>query len=201
MTSLSKFLLVMLASGSLIAVAPRVQATPIQGQIDFNGVVTFDTMSLASATRVNLWNSSFVIPGSQSGDFSSIANFTNVAMTAPWIFNSGTPGSPLPGPATPALWSVGGFTFDLSSSMIIQQSSQFLSVQGIGTLKSTNPNLDPTPATWSFTVSRGDGGTSTTFGFQAQTTAVPEPASLALLGIGAACAGLRALARRNASVS
>src|SRR5438132_6114698 len=133
MKILPRTVLVVLASCSLSLFGQHAQARQIQGQIDFNGVVTFNTLSLATATAVNTWNSSFVIPGSQTGDFgpsaqfsTGVADFANVTMTAPWTFNSGTPGSPLPGPALNSLWSVGSFTFDLTSSMVISQSSTFL---------------------------------------------------------------------------
>lgn len=160
--------------------APAHAAT-IQGNIDFGGVVTFDTMSLATATAVNTWNSSFVLQ--DSGDFSGISPGTNVMMAAPWIFNSGTPSMPSPGPATPGFWNVGGFTFDLSSSSIMSQSAQFLDVRGVGTISASG--YDPTPGTWTFTSSRGDGSTSATFGFQSQTAAVPETSAAVLIGIGA----------------
>lgn len=156
------------------------QAAPVQGDIDFNGVVTFDTMSLAAATRVNVWNNSFVIQ--DSGDFGSIAQFTNVTMTAPWIFNSGTPGSPLPGPITDPLWQVGGFTFHLASSMVTSQTTTFLDVEGVGTI--TGNGFDPTPGIWNFTSSVADGGMHATFGFQSTTAAVPEASSAGLFGMG-----------------
>ena len=147
---------------SAILLASPAQSAPIQGSIDFGGVVTFDTMSLATATRVNIWNSSFVLQ--DSGNFSSIAPGTNSTMAAPWIFNPST--------ATPSLWSVGGFTFDLSSSTIISQSSTFLDIRGVGTISGNG--FDPTPGTWSFSASRGDGGNASNFGFQAQSAAIPE---------------------------
>jgi hypothetical protein len=199
MKILPRILLVFLAISSLGLLGQQAQARQIQGQIDFNGVVTFDTTSLATATRVNLWNSSFVILGSQTGDFgpsaqfgTGIADFTNVTMTAPWIFNSG---GGVGGPLN-ALWSVGSFTFDLTSAVVVSQSSTFLDVTGVGTLSSTNSNLDPTPGTWSFTASRGDGQTSTTFGFQSETI-VPEANTLVLLGIGGACLVAGKLRRRK----
>jgi len=173
------------------------KAATIQGTIDFGGVVTFDTTSLATATRVNLWNSSIVLQ--DSGDFSSIAPGTNVTMTAPWTFNSGTPSTPAPGPATPALWSVGGFTFDLTSSTILSQSAQFLDVTGVGTISGNG--FDPTPGTWSFTSSRGDGSTSATFGFQSQTAAVPETSTIALVGIGIICLLASKLSRKKAKAA
>ena len=92
----------------------RAGAQPIVGSMDFGGVVTFDTMSLATATEVTNWNSSFVLQS--SGNFTSVAPGTSVTMASDWIFNQGTPTVPSPGPATLALWNVGGFNFDLSSS-------------------------------------------------------------------------------------
>ncbi len=156
-----------------VFVAPEIQAAPITGSIDFGGVVTFDTMSLGTATRVNVWNSSFVLQ--DSGSFSSIAPGTNVTMAAPWIFNPST--------ATPSLWSVGGFRFDLSTAVIVSQSATFLNVTGFGTLSGSG--FDPTPGTYSFTVSDSSGQEQATFGFQAQSTAVPEPSTISLLLLGA----------------
>ena len=164
---------------SAILLASPAQSAPIQGSIDFGGVVTFDTMSLATATRVNVWNSSFVLQ--DSGNFSSIAPGTNSTMAAPWIFNPST--------ATPSLWSVGGFTFDLSSSTIISQSSTFLDIRGVGTISGNG--FDPTPGTWSFSASRGDGGNASNFGFQAQSAAIPEASTVALLAVGSVLIGRR----------
>src|SRR3984893_11327140 len=122
MKDVPKRILAILASGLLSCglFCHQAKAAPIQGTIDFAGVVTFDTMSLATATRVNVWNSSFVLQ--DSGDFSSIAAGTNVTMAAPWIFTPST--------NTPSLWSVGGFKFDLASSVIVSQSATFLNVTG-----------------------------------------------------------------------
>ena len=178
--------LVVLAMAILSAVLPAspTLSAPIQGTIDFGGVVTFDTISLATATRVNIWNSSFVLQ--DSGNFSGIAPGTNATMAAPWIFNPSTP--------TPALWSVGGFTFDLSASTIMSQSSTFLDIRGVGTISGNG--FDPTPGTWSFSASRGDGGTASNFGFQAQSAAVPEASTVALLAVGSVLIGRRWWRRR-----
>ena len=148
-------------------------AAPVTGSIDFGGVVTFDTMSLATATRVSVWNSSFVLQ--DSGSFSSIAPGTNVTMAAPWIFNPST--------ATPSLWSVGGFKFDLTSASVATQNANFLNVTGLGTVSGNG--FDPTPGIWSFSSSNSNGSNSTTFGFQATTDPVPESSTVVLLATGA----------------
>jgi hypothetical protein len=189
--------LAQLAAGAAIVVStfitPELIAAPIQGSIDFGGVVTFDTMSLATATRVSGWNSSFVLQ--DSGSFSGIAPGTSATMASSWTFNSGTPMTPMPGPATPGLWSVGGFTFDLTSSTVVSQSTTFLNITGFGTASGNGFNT--TPGTWSFTSSDSNGQPQTTFGFQAQST-VPEPSTLALLGAG--IGGLIASRKRRPKV-
>src|SRR5438045_7904485 len=108
MKTLSGTILPILATGlfSCGLFCQQAQAAPIQGDIDFGGVVTFDTTSLATATRVNVWNSSQVLQ--RSGDFAnptySIDPGDPATMGTPWIFNSGTPATPAPGPAKPMLW-------------------------------------------------------------------------------------------------
>src|SRR3954449_13223960 len=98
MKTLPRIMAVALAA-FLAMSAISAQGAPIQGSIDFGGVVTFDTTSLLTATRVNLWNSSFVLQ--DSGDFATFVNPGAAAtMATPWIFNPST--------ATPSLWSVGG---------------------------------------------------------------------------------------------
>jgi len=184
MKNLSKAILAVLAAGlfSCGLLTQQAQAVPITGDVNFGGVATFDTTSLATAASVQVWNSSFVI--SSSGDFGGIAMFTPVAMAATWIFNPSTP--------TPGLWSVGGFTFDLLSSVVSSQSKFFLNITGFGILSGNG--FDPTPGEWSFTSSSANGKSSATFGFQSNTTAAPVPdggATVLLLGL--ALAGVEVL--------
>lgn len=175
MKSLPRTIVAVLTIGLLTGgFSSPTQAAPIQGSIDFGGVVTFDTMSLATATRVNTWDSSIVLQ--DSGDFATFVSAgSNATMAAPWIFNPST--------VTPSLWSVGGFTFDLASSIIITQTTQFLDIRGAGTI--SGHGFDPTAGTWSFTSTKSDGEDSATFGFQAQTSPVPEASSVVLLMVGA----------------
>ncbi|GEM_PF-691855 len=171
------------AYGDIFSPDAPTAPSPIVGTIDFGGTVTFDTTSLLTATRVNLWNTSFVLQS--TGDFSSVAPGTNVTMATPWIFNPSTP--------TNALWSVGGFTFDLNASVIVQQTANFLNITGTGTISGNG--FAPTPGRWSFTASDSDGSNRTSFGFQTDSAAVPEPTSMTLLGLGAITAAV--LLRRN----
>ncbi len=176
-------LIALVAAGIFTVLLSRVEATPIQGTIDFGGVATFDTPSLATATRVTNWQpfqngpNGFSMVLQSSGDFAGISAGTQAAMASPWIFNPST--------STPSLWSVGGFTFDLTSSVIASQDSTFLDVEGVGTITSTKGGLDPTPGTWSFTSSDANGQNQATFSFQSNSAAVPEPSSFALLSVAA----------------
>jgi hypothetical protein len=196
-TMIKRAALLMLLVACALPLRSVTAAAPIQGEIDFGGVVTYNTNSLATATQVMQWNNSVVLQ--RNGDFANPTYNINpgdpAAMTAPWTFNSGTPGTPAPGPALNALWSIGGFTFDLSSSMVVSQSSTFLDVTGTGTISGNSFN--PTPGTWSFTSTKSDGGTSNSFGFQAQSAAVPEPSSVLLLVTGSVIAACHLSWRRT----
>jgi hypothetical protein len=187
MKTINKTILTMVAVGLLSGglLCQQAQATPITGDITFGGVVTFDSVHLNLAKEVKAWNLAIVT--SDSGSFSSIPILTNITMTAPWIFNPST--------ATIPLWQVGGFTFDLTSSTIVSQSTTFLNITGVGTLSKTG--FTTTPGGWSFTVSNADGKKHTTFGFQADTAsnAVPEGGATAAL-FGLALAGVEGLRRK-----
>src|ERR1700741_3051955 len=123
-----------------------VKAAQIQGDIDFGGVVTYNTTSLATATEVDLWQplqngpSNFARVLQRSGDFANPTYNINVgdsaAMGVPWIFNSGTPATPAPGPPKSMFWQIGGFTFDLTTSSVVSQPTDgtFLDVSGVGTI-------------------------------------------------------------------
>ena len=194
MKTLSRTTWAVLAAGLFTCgiFCPQVHAVQIQGDIDFGGVVTYNTTSLATATEVDMWQplqngpSNFSRVLQRSGDFANPTYNINVgdsaAMAAPWIFNSGTPAVPMPGPATPMLWQVGGFTFDLSSSAVASQSATFLDVTGVGTISGNG--FDPTPGTWSFTSTQSDGSSNPTFSFQSQTAAVPEASTVSLTAMG-----------------
>ena len=127
---------------------------------------------------------SSVAPGA-TGDFSGIAASTQATMAQPWIFNPSTP--------TPALWSVGRFTFDLLSATVVTQNAQFLSITGTGIVSGNG--FDPTNTEWSFTSQNAGGRPGTIFSFSANGIAVPDGGmTVALLGI--AFVGLEGLRRK-----
>jgi len=191
MKNLTKTICAVLAAGlvSSALCTREAQATPkpINGTIDFAGSVRFDTNSLATATQITEWRDVFGHTGftnvaATTGDFSGISLGTQATM-ATWIFNPST--------ATPGLWSVGGFTFDLLSSTIVTQNATFLNISGRGTVSDGN-GFFPTAMSWAFTVPNA-GGNHKFFSFSANvglgvgvgTHGVPDGGpAVVLLGIG-----------------
>jgi hypothetical protein len=190
---LSKTILAVLGTGLLSCAlfSQPAEAVQISGNINFAGSVRFDTTSLATATRVKTW---FTVDhvagfsdvtGGATGDFAGIAPGTDATMATPWIFNPSTP--------TPGLWSVGGFTFNLSSSTIVVQNSTELTVSGTGTV--IGNGFDATPMTWMFTSQNAGGQNMDEFSFSANSNSTPDGGSaVALLGI--ALTGIEVLRRK-----
>jgi len=169
-------------------------AAPITGSVDFSGGAVLNGTTLADATQVLSWSSVNVTPLGVTLD--SVLDTTinpgdGVAMTGPWSFNAGRS----------ALWTVGGFLFDLETSGVIAQTVDFLSVKGFGTLSGNG--FDATPGTWFFT-SQGAGIGNGNFSFSATTRAtpasVPDGGTTAIL-LGAACIGLAVSTRRKLLVA
>ena len=185
MKNLSKTLLTTLAVGLISCgmFVQQAQADQIQGDINFTGQVTYDTGNVGTANSVTGWFNTFV--GTASGDFSGLDGAA-ATFTAPWVFDPPSPRVPL--------WTVGGFTFDLTTSSIVFQTTSFggiLVVQGNGII--TAAGFDPTAGTWSFT-SNGPGADGQ-FSFSAGTSAVPDGGATVML-LGLALAGVGALRRK-----
>jgi hypothetical protein len=165
----------------------QVQAASITGTLQLGGAVRFDTNSLATATTVNIWFDDQAHPGhstvqdGNTGDFTSIASGTQADMHNGWVFNPSTP--------TPALWSVGGFTFDLLSSTIVVQNSSVLAITGTGTVSGNG--FDATSMDWAFTTQSAGGINHLIFSFSANGTAVPDGGTtIMLLGSGLTALGI-----------
>ncbi len=152
------------ATSTPTATATATAAT-ISGSISIKGGAQLNPANVNTATKVTGWlNGSHLPPTvvSRSGDFATYVNVgAAVTMNAPWIFNPST--------GLPGLWSVGGFTFDLTTSTIVLQSGGFLSVSGTGTI--SGHGFDPTPGTWRF--STQNPSANGVFSFTGSTTATP----------------------------
>ncbi len=151
------------AAAAVCGVAGVAQADPISGNITFVGGVELNTSSAATASEVLAWtgfggNGSPYVE-SADGSFAGIAPGTSATFSAPWFFNSG---------AVSSLWSVGGFTFDLTSSHVVFQASTVeggvpigaATVEGIGAIMGNGDS--PEAMTWSFSINdpsaAGSGG-------------------------------------------
>ena len=173
---LSKALLAMVAAVAGVGLLSSAQATPITGMLNIGGTATFNTNSLATATSATF--ADVLVLGGNSGDFAGFAVGTPVVM-ASYTFDPST--------ITNGLWSVNGFTFNLTSSVVqTPRSATFLSVSGTGII--TGPaGFDATPGVWAFTSQNAGGHPHDTFSFSANTEggAVPDGGmTLALLGAG-----------------
>lgn len=166
---------------AVLAFGSIAQSATIIGTINFSsgpngGVILQDsagntTTNPALSTGVQSW----LVPqvNTRSGSFISVPNGQAVTFSQPWIFDPTTPMTPL--------WTIvgsGNFTFTLVSSTIVSRDSDFLLVEGIGTL--TGTDFDATPATWYF--SAQGPATEGKFSWSSTTTAVPEAGSATLLG-------------------
>jgi hypothetical protein len=152
------------------------QATPITGLLNIGGTANFNTSSLQTASSATF--SDVIVLGGNTGDFAGFAIGTPVVM-ASYTFNPST--------MTNGLWSVNGFTFNLTSSVVKTPRNRFdLTVTGTGII--TGPaGFDATPGTWAFTSQNSSGRPHDTFSFSANTEAgtVPDGGmTLALLGAG-----------------
>ena len=152
------------AAVALLCAGVTLEAAPINGSITIRGGAELNSTSVNTATQVTGWlNGSNNPPTvvSRSGDFATygggIPVGASVTMAAPWTFGSGLP----------ALWSVGGFTYNLTASHIVMQGNGFLNVRGTGTI--TGNNFDPTPGSWTFTSQNPPA--NGVFSFSASTTA------------------------------
>ena len=167
---LSKTILAVVAAVASVGFLSSAQATPITGMLNIGGTATYNA-PIATATQVTLFDNVHT-EGANTGDFAGVPKNLPVTMTSPYIFNPSTP--------TPALWSVAGFTFDLTATTFLEQSVHGILIEGTGII--TGNGFDPTPGVWSFSQQSGRG---TVLTFSGTTSAVPDGGmTLALLGAG-----------------
>lgn len=152
------------AAVALLGAGVILEAAPVTGSISIKGGAELNTSNVNNAILVTGWlNGAGAKPTvvSRSGDFASYVTVgAPVTMAQPWNFNS----VPLP-----ALWSVGGFTFNLTASSIVKQGNGFLAVTGTGTI--TGNGFDNTAGTWRFSTQNAPA--NDVFSFSASTKASP----------------------------
>jgi hypothetical protein len=173
---LSKTILAIAAAVASVGFLSSAQATPITGMLNIGGTANFNTNSLLTASSATFTDE--LVLGGNTGVFAGFAVGTPVVM-ASYTFDPST--------ITNGLWSVNGFTFNLTSSTVaLPRTTTFLSVSGTGIITGP-PGFDPTPGVWAFTSQNAGGHPHSTFSFSANTEggAVPDGGmTLALLGAG-----------------
>ena len=175
-----------IVAAALAGCAMVAQAVPITGNISIGG--SFELIdasgsqtSLSLSTGIDFapagtGSGQFVVT-SGTGSFSSIPFFT-VGSITDFQF------SPFSGPIN-NFWDLSsvGFTFDLMAVTNVAKdlSTGAISLTGTGLINSTIAGLDPTLGNWSMS---GDSSDGIIFGWSSTTSPVPEPMTLALIGIG-----------------
>jgi len=181
----------------------------IEGQIGFAGGVTLDSSTLANATQLTFNPPSTPVAGVTlvTGDFFTVGTFPGTLATFTTdTLNFGAGAGPLV-PSINPLWSVGGFSYELSAITEVTSQSEVAST-GVLTIRGTgvvsHASFDTTATEWTMTINV-DAEDNLTFGFSADAIAtggagaVPEPTTLGLLGLSTAFLGLRSRRRRARS--
>ncbi len=180
LTQITKIGSLLVVSAALIATA---KALPISGDINFDGVATTNTGSLATATAFTSISGVTVVPvedGNYAGTTGAPVTFTPFSFSAAGV--------------TP-LWTFtwGGITysFDATSITIVSQKVGFLNLEGNGWAMETG--FDATAGTWSIT----DTGTKATVTFGSAATVPDSGATALLIGLGLAGVAAGLVAQRK----
>jgi hypothetical protein len=164
-------------------------AAPLNGDIDFSGLGTFNNTGVADATSIT-FGTVTVGAAAGTGDYSGVTvgaaatfnvlNFNTVGFTGNLAINN--------------LWTVVDsgttFTFDLERITVNSVTGSVLVIEGWGTAESTDANQDDWTAF--FSLSTSGSGTSISF---SSTTEVPDSGTTTAL-LGLSMLGLAGAARR-----
>jgi hypothetical protein len=191
MKNITKILAVAVAA---VAISQSAHATAITGGIALSGsAVVLNGSTVQTSSEVLSWGP--VTAASGTGSFSGVSGATTMG-AVPWLFNA----------AESSFWSVGGFTFNLTTA--IPQTPQFEvgspgyyseTIFLAGTVSGNSYN--PTAFSGSFSIqdpATGSSGNGYTFSGSFTFFAAPDGGTTALM-LGSALSGL-ALIRRKLNV-
>ena len=161
----------------LIALSGPAFAIPIIGEVFTSGRYTTDSGDLANATHLNF---SIAWTTGGTGSYSAAAGAALQVNYADFTFSPA-----LTGPVDPLWWFSDGtsiYSFVMNSVEITTQTATSLELLGYGMLYITG--YDPTPGIWNFSTTCTSTDCIGRFKFTTEASSVPEPGSLALLGLG-----------------
>lgn len=186
----------LLGSASILVLtsvfATQVKAQDVTGSISFFGSSSVSGSSGSGLTLVNFGNDWHYIAG--TGTYNAILPYTSAAFNGFSFTGDGT-AAMLTAPDSP-LWSITysgiTYTFDLMSLSSGHTQTDSMAFTGAGILHATGYN----DTAGSFSLS----GTGTNYSFQLtfdSNTAVPEPSTMALLGMSVLAGGIFIYRRRK----
>lgn len=158
---------------TLLSLSTVTMALPIAGSIAFSSLpntpFSFDT----ATNTFDFTDGLNAQVDNVGGDF---ATYFHVGQYAEFFdFNYDQPFSPQ------NIWTASGITFTLNTLTSVYEGNSFVGLEGYGVL---TDGVNVVDGFWNITANTSGTGSNATFSWSSGTSSIPEPASLALLGLG-----------------